>query len=110
MPHYNNRVKELREERHMTQLRLSFELDVTQETISAYENGKHYPSCKSLLLMASLFDASLDYIMGLSSIRKVVSEEGLPENEVKLLLLYRKLSSAQKERGYAYFQGMLEEE
>ena len=37
-----NRIKQLREEYNMTQVRLSIELEVSQETISAYESGKHY--------------------------------------------------------------------
>lgn len=36
-----NRIRELRAEKNITQLRLSLELEVSQETVSAYENGKH---------------------------------------------------------------------
>ena len=36
-----NRIGQLREEHHMTQVRLSIELGVSQETVSAYENGTH---------------------------------------------------------------------
>lgn len=41
-----NRIRELRAEKNITQLRLSLELEVSQETVSAYENGKHLPSLK----------------------------------------------------------------
>ena len=44
-----NRIKQLREEYNMTQVRLSIELEVSQETISAYESGKHYPSVADYL-------------------------------------------------------------
>lgn len=44
-----NRIRELREEKGMTQLRLSIELGVTQETVSAYENEKHFPTVQILL-------------------------------------------------------------
>ena len=44
-----NRIKELREEKKITQVRLSIELEVSQETISAYEKGKYSPSVKSLI-------------------------------------------------------------
>lgn len=47
-----NRIRELRAEKNITQLRLSLELEVSQETVSAYENGKHLPSLKSLIKMA----------------------------------------------------------
>lgn len=103
-----NRIKELREERSMTQVRLSIELEVTQETISAYEIGKHYPSVKSLLHMVKLFDASMDYIMGISPIRKMEIENILPNDEIRLLSLYRKIDETQKEKVYSYMQGMAE--
>ena len=37
-----NRIRELREEKKITQIRLSIELEVSQETISAYEMEKYY--------------------------------------------------------------------
>ena len=53
-----NRIKQLREEYNMTQVRLSIELEVSQETISAYESGKHYPSVAALLRLSEIFHAS----------------------------------------------------
>jgi transcriptional regulator with XRE-family HTH domain len=101
-----NRIKELREEKSMTQVRLSIELEVTQETVSAYEIGKHYPSAKSLMRMSELFDASMDYIMGLSPVRKMITEKSLPDDESRLLSLYRKLDATRKEKAHSYLQGM----
>ena len=39
-----NRIRQLRKEKNITQVRLSIELEVSQETISAYEKEKHFPS------------------------------------------------------------------
>ena len=44
-----NRIKKLRKEKNITQIRLSIELEVSQETISAYEKGKYYPSAAIFL-------------------------------------------------------------
>ena len=104
-----NRIKELRDEKNMTQIRLSVELEVSQETVSAYEIGKHYPSVKSLMRMAELFDASMDYIMGLSPVRNTMIESSLPDGDVKILLLYRKLDNLKKEKAYSYMQGLADE-
>lgn len=49
MQEYRNRIRELREEKHITQVRLSTELGVAQETISAYEQGRHLPDRKSVV-------------------------------------------------------------
>lgn len=103
-----NRIKQLREERKMTQIRLSTELEVTQETISAYELGKHYPSVASLLKMSELFDASIDYILGLSDIRIPITTDHLPNQEVLALSLFCRLDPAKQEKAIAFMQGMLE--
>lgn len=54
-----NRIRELREEVHMTQIRLSTELEVSQETVSAYETGRHYPSFMALVRMSHIFTPAL---------------------------------------------------
>lgn len=52
--------------KNLSQLQFSIELEVTQETISAYEHSKHLPSVTALMKMSQLFGVSMDYIMGLS--------------------------------------------
>ena len=106
MSKQTNRIRALRKEKSMTQVRLSIELEVSQETISAYEKGKHYPSAGSLMRMAELFDASMDYIMGLSSIRKLIAEKELLDDEIRLISIYRKLDTTCKEKAHSYLQGM----
>lgn len=67
-----NRIKQLRGENRMTQVQLSMELDVSQETVSAYEKEKHYPSFVQLCKMSELFHVSIDYLMGRSDVRTPV--------------------------------------
>jgi DNA-binding XRE family transcriptional regulator len=102
-----NRIKQLREEKGMTQMRLSSELEVTQETISAYEIGRHRPSIKTLTKMAKLFDASIDYILGLSAVRDSLKSTDLALNEIKLIRTFRKMNDSQKERVLGYIDGMI---
>ncbi len=103
-----NNIRKLREEMKMTQLRLSIELGISQETVSAYEIGKHYPSVTALLKMADLFHTSVDYILGLSDYRLMEKTDGLPNDEATVLALYRSLCTNQKEKVIAYISGMLE--
>jgi len=44
-----NRIKKLRQKRKITQLRLGTEIEVSQETISAYESGKVEPKLDNLI-------------------------------------------------------------
>lgn len=103
-----NRIRELRQEKKITQIRLSIELEVTQETISAYETGKHLPSIRSLLKLSEIFNASLDYIMCLSDIRRPLKETNFKKDEIELLLLYQALNHSKRERAMAYLSGLSE--
>ncbi len=102
-----NRIRELREAKGMTQLRLSLELEVTQETISAYETGKHLASVKTLMKMSEIFNASMDYIMGLSDIRKPMKATNLNNDEVVVVETFRKLNYTQREKALSYMEGLL---
>lgn len=99
-----NRIKELRKKQHMSQIRLSIELGVSQETISAYESGKHYPSFLSLVKLSEIFGVSIDYIMGLSeekvAVKKCTADESI------LLNLFDLLSETDKKMALAYLQGL----
>ena len=101
-----NRIKELRESKGMTQVRLSIELEVSQETVSAYEKGKHYPSVDVLLKMSDIFDSSIDYILGLSEIKRPVSSAELSADDLNIISTYRSLPSSQKAMVQAYIQGL----
>lgn len=101
-----NRIKELREAKKMTQVRLSIELNVSQETVSAYEKGKYYPSYQSLLKLSEIFNTSVDYIMGLSDKRTIQKSAG--ELQDQLLALFGELSEVNREKALAYMQGMID--
>ena len=60
------RLRELREARHMSQVRLAMELNVTQAVISKYELGKSDPDIRMLCSIADLFGVSVDFLIGLS--------------------------------------------
>ena len=102
MQEYRNRIRELREEKHITQVRLSTELGVAQETISAYEQGRHLPSVTSLMKLSVILDASMDYIMMKSDVRNVVQVKSLSDNETRLLRYYKKLNTSGKEKALSY--------
>lgn len=58
------RLKELREKRGMSQVRLAIELDLNQNTISRYESGVREADYRTLIAIADYFDVSLDYLLG----------------------------------------------
>lgn len=58
------RLKEIRKERKITAKQLAKVLNVSESTISLYENGKREPDLKTLLNIAEYFNVSVDYLIG----------------------------------------------
>ena len=101
-----NRIRQLRKEKNITQVRLSIELEVSQETISAYEKEKQFPSTNSLIRLRDIFGVSIDYILGLSDVRyNPLLKSDLNEDELGILTLYRKMDASQRERAFSYLEG-----
>lgn len=61
-----NRIGELRREQGLSQKELGDRLGVGQTTVSAWEIGRNEPDYMSIRMMATLFGASADYLMGLN--------------------------------------------
>ena len=99
-----NRIKELRKKHHMSQIRLSIELEVSQEAVSAYEKGKCYPAFQTLVKLSEIFNSSIEYIMGLSDENEKHTD--LTERENILLGCFRKLNNVRQEKVLSYVQGM----
>ncbi len=57
------RLKELRKQKNITQLKLAMDLGMNQNTISRYETGEREADYKTLIAFADYFDVSLDYLL-----------------------------------------------
>lgn len=102
----NNRIRELRIEKGITQLQLSLHLNTTQETISAYEIGKHMPSLSNLIKLSDILDASIDYIVKLSDIRRPELSSAMGEQDQRLFNYFRLLNQTHKEKVISYAHGL----
>lgn len=58
------RLKELRINRNLSQLRLALDLNMNQNSISRYENGEREADYNTLIKFADYFDVSVDYLLG----------------------------------------------
>lgn len=58
------RLKELRRQKRVTQLKLALDLNMNQNSISRYENGEREADYATLIAFADYFDVSIDYILG----------------------------------------------
>ena len=62
------RLKDIREDRDITQKTLANYLHIKQNTYSQYENGQRQIPIESLILLSKLYNTSLDYIMELTDV------------------------------------------
>ncbi|AWI06749.1 helix-turn-helix domain-containing protein [Clostridium drakei] len=67
---FGERLKELRQEKKITQANIGELLGVTERMISYYESGKHFlRDAESLIKLADFLDVSVDYLVGSSKIK-----------------------------------------
>lgn len=57
------RLKELRKEKNISQLKLALDLSMNQNTISRYETGEREADYKTLIKIADYFNVSIDYLL-----------------------------------------------
>ena len=60
----------LRKKRRMTQVSLQMKTGIDQSELSKYELGKKLPTCDNLMILAKIFNTSLDYLMDLTDIEE----------------------------------------
>jgi len=94
------RLKQLREAKNLTQLRLAMELNVSQETISGYEIGKAVPPAEMLVKLADSLGTSVDYILGRTDIKSTLRASELSDQEAEILAILRK--QPQDKRAFVY--------
>ncbi len=58
------RLKKLRSEKKLNQEELGLKLNLSQQTISAYENGSKQPPIDVINQLANFFGVSVDYLLG----------------------------------------------
>lgn len=72
---YNERIRELREDAELTQQTVADLLHVGQRTYSDYESGKTRIPIDSIMILASHYNVSVDYITGASNNRTEYPKE-----------------------------------
>ena len=57
------RLKELRKQNKITQIRLAMDLNLNQNSISRYEANEREADYATLIAIADYFDVSIDYLL-----------------------------------------------
>ena len=69
------KLRELREEKGISQLKLAMDLNMNQNSISRYENGRREADYSTLIRFADYFDVSVDYLIGRTDIKTPFSNK-----------------------------------
>ncbi len=62
-----NRIRDLREDKDLTQSDVAKATGIDQKTLSNYETGKTNPDSYVIIKLAEFFDVSADYLLGRES-------------------------------------------
>jgi transcriptional regulator with XRE-family HTH domain len=57
------KIKELRQNKNLTQIQLGEILNVSGDAVSTWEIEKHYPDIHTLILLAKYFEVTADYLL-----------------------------------------------
>ncbi len=76
----NERIKQLRTERGITQVELAKKLNVSKQAVSNWENDNIQPSIEILMKLSDYFSVSCDYLLGLDD-KKYLEISGLTAEE-----------------------------
>ena len=78
-----DRIKELREQRGLTQSELAKQLGITRSSVNAWEMGISVPSTQYVVELAHLFKVTTDYLLCVDA--TTINVSGLTEEDTNLL-------------------------
>ncbi len=88
--HFNEILRNLIEDRDLTQKQVAKDLGVAPSTLGGYVQGTSEPDYETLISIAKYFDVSIDYILGVPS-------NGSSFYESEILRLTNSMSIPQQE-------------
>lgn len=106
MSNFQTRLRELRLRNNLSQLELSKKLNISNVTLSQYENGVRRPDISTISDFADFFGVTSDYLLGRSSNSQISHEtkskaeeleEDFPEGISVLYRANKNLTPEQKE-------------
>lgn len=78
-------LKQLRENKGLTQSQLARKINRTNSVISKYESNLQMPTLDTLIELSVIFNVSLDYLAGIDT-KKAVLLNGLTQNQESIIL------------------------
>lgn len=92
---FGQRLKQLMDDRNITQRQISRELNIAVSTLNGYANDHREPDFLTLSIMAHYFNVSADYLLGIST-PSSMADIASDHDTQRLLNLYQCLSPQMK--------------
>lgn len=94
---FKDRLRQLRNEKEMSQEQLGKRFNVIKQTISSWETGASRPDINLACELANFFNVSTDYLLGRTNIRNLPNThngslpEDLPPEAIRSIEEYKEL-------------------
>lgn len=75
MPYFNQRLKELRLKKALSQQALADKIGISKSSINMYERGEREPSIETLEAFADFFNVDMNYLLGKNALFDLAPEE-----------------------------------
>ncbi len=109
MQHYH-RIRDLREDKDLTQEQLCKLLYMHKTTYTNYEQGKHTVPLDFAVTLAEFYNVSLDYIAGLTNNINGTFHSQLFNEEQQLISKFSQLSERNKGKLEQFLENLLEQQ
>lgn len=97
---FSNRLRELRQTKNLSQLELSKQLNISNVTLSQYENGVRKPDITTITDLAKYFNVTTDYLLGNSNVKQLSrKDDNLEEEFPEGLKMLRRANKELTEEG-----------
>lgn len=106
-----NRIKELREEKGLSQNKLAKDLYVKQQTIAQWEKGERALKAEAIIALSEYFNVTSDYLLGISEYKTSQAADigvvtGLSDENIKILTeLQHEFVTTNEEKQKRFYEG-----
>lgn len=110
---YMENLRQAREKRGITQVKMSVDLEIAQETISGYEIGRITPSIQMLNKIADYLNTTTDYLLGRINTDipiMNIKQNDITETESQLIFDYRHLNEQNQKELLWYVNALKQKE
>lgn len=88
---FGQRLKQLMDDRNITQRQLSAELNIAVSTLNGYANDHREPDFLTLAMFAQYFNVSTDYLLGITA-SSLLTEVPMDHDAQRLFYYYHQLN------------------